>query len=154
MSGSRGGDAFHLPGDDSDSESSVSSSHASKNSDFCRKRPQRTPQKFLSKPGSLWPGSLRNHHHENGSAGPTYSDPRNKDCPFPKWAHWTAHSKHLDLKIMKLITRLGFFCNLKGLFNELLIPMMQIKFKSRCSSRARGQLRRGYQKFHNFCSYF
>jgi hypothetical protein len=134
MAGSRGSNASHLSGDYLDSESSVASSHASKNSDFCRKRPRLTQNSRQSL-------GLYGFITTEMDQLPTYSDPRNKDCPYPICAHWTEYFEHLDLKIMKLIKRVGFFCNLRGYFYVLLIPMMQIKFKSRCFCRARGQLR-------------
>jgi hypothetical protein len=117
MSESSGSDFFHHPGNDSDDEGSVPSSHASDMPDTLgSKKRARLPTQIRGKAwvfyGVITADAALLHAESDD----------NEEGPFPRLkslllAHWTSVHPHLEDRIKKLILHFAFFCNLISLFS-------------------------------------
>jgi hypothetical protein len=115
MSESSGSDLSHYPGNDSDAEGSLASSHASEMHDTLESRKRTRPPKQIL--GKAWVF----HGLITADAALLHAESDdNEEGPFPGLkslllAHWTSVCPHLEARIKKLILHLTFFCNLTSL---------------------------------------
>jgi hypothetical protein len=117
MSEFSGSDLSHHPGNDSDDEGSVASSHASEMTDTLRGRKRtRQPTQILGKAWVFYElttadAALMHSESDDNEKGPF---PRLKSLLLAH-CQWTSVYPHLEARIEKLILHLAFCSNLTSL---------------------------------------